>query len=866
MPYTTDIERLNYYEGEYLGATDFQAEQDYQRDMRRRHNVGPHTWGIVNGLDLAQVPTGVNAPGSNLPEVNVYVQPGMAIDGFGREIVALSKTQLTTDLFAAYNNPGAPYTAMSVWISYAQVMLNPPSDGCTAANATNSFGRIQETFALSVTQSGAPPTDDLIVVDGTSMPVPTTSTSTPPPPLAIVLPYDDSIPYQEFSTDDSSDFWYVQIGQVFWDSSNQVLVQPPNPSNLPNLSTATGREYAGNVSTAIYVPGGTLTIQDRFTPSPLSAGSNGVAVTIEGSLTVDLLLNGQQSALIGGPPGPNDPNALSPLTIIATATAGPTNGDLIQLRNPSTAEIWYINESVDGASLNIREITTQGKTVDARIFVQSTVPPGTTPTPPSLQNVGIGTSTPRNPLAVRANGAWEELLSFEDTSGKTNWHVNQNPQGTGVKRGLNFCESKLNKNFRLFLQEVTGNVGIGTGTPAATLDVVGGLLHVAGTTTPVVTAQGAYLGWNALTSATGETDFINNQGFGTGGFAFMNTPLSGTPLTTLMVITGPGNVGIGTNAPQQMLSVNSGANIDQGNQNPGTTVSPGLTFGFTSGEGIASCRALGGVNQLGLDFYTRFLPRMCISNTGNVGIATSTPVQTLDINGSLGVNGPIATNGDLSLGNNLTVNGARTYLIGQDGATNHWIMAGGATEGINNAIALSFDGNSNKGSITVGNNWTLHATQKVGYLSDRFVSRTSEKLEQGDVVVLHEHPTGHHFGADSRVPLPEVKRSDKEFDTCVCGIVDDPVANPTVLRDIDSSKLRGSSVGIMVTVGAYAHCKADAGTGAISPGDLLTTSATAGHVQKVAADAQVPPGTIIGKALGSLKKGKGIIPILVSHQ
>jgi hypothetical protein len=57
-----------------------------------------------------------------------------------------------------------------------------------------------------------------------------------------------------------------------------------------------------------------------------------------------------------------------------------------------------------------------------------------------------------------------------------------------------------------------------------------------------VTSQGAYLGWNALTRATGETDFINNQGGGSGGFAFMNTPSSGTPRTPLMVISGAGNV------------------------------------------------------------------------------------------------------------------------------------------------------------------------------------------------------------------------------------------------------------------------------------------------------------------------------------
>jgi len=108
------------------------------------------------------------------------------------------------------------------------------------------------------------------------------------------------------------------------------------------------------------------------------------------------------------------------------------------------------------------------------------------------------------------------------------------------------------------------NVGIGVSAPQFTLDLHGGMLHVGGNVSQTPTAQGAYLQWNALTGSTGETDLINNQGKGLGGFAFMNTPNAGTPLSTLMFISGAGKVGIGTAAPDALLSVNGSADKPSG--------------------------------------------------------------------------------------------------------------------------------------------------------------------------------------------------------------------------------------------------------------------------------------------------------------
>jgi hypothetical protein len=61
----------------------------------------------------------------------------------------------------------------------------------------------------------------------------------------------------------------------------------------------------------------------------------------------------------------------------------------------------------------------------------------------------------------------------------------------------------------------------------------------------------------------------------------------------------------------------------------------------------------------------------------------------------------------------------------------------------------------------------------------------------------------------------------------------------------------------------WVYC--DASTGAIEPGDLLTTSNTPGHAMK-AADRARAYGATIGKAMSSLKEGQGMVLVLVSLQ
>ncbi len=58
---------------------------------------------------------------------------------------------------------------------------------------------------------------------------------------------------------------------------------------------------------------------------------------------------------------------------------------------------------------------------------------------------------------------------------------------------------------------------------------------------------------------------------------------------------------------------------------------------------------------------------------------------------------------------------------------------------------------------------------------------------------------------------------------------------------------------------------ADATQTPIEPGDLLTTSDTAGHAMKVT-DHTRAPGAVLGKAMSALKDGKGLVLVLVSLQ
>jgi hypothetical protein len=98
------------------------------------------------------------------------------------------------------------------------------------------------------------------------------------------------------------------------------------------------------------------------------------------------------------------------------------------------------------------------------------------------------------------------------------------------------------------------------------------------------------------------------------------------------------------------------------------------------------------------------------------------------------------------------------------------------------------------------------------------------------------------------------------YDTRVAGVVSGAGKfRPAVVLQRIESGGRRSPVALL----GKTFCKVDASFGSIIGGDLLTTSSTRGHAMKVR-DRSQALGAILGKALTSLRNGRGLIPILVS--
>lgn len=104
----------------------------------------------------------------------------------------------------------------------------------------------------------------------------------------------------------------------------------------------------------------------------------------------------------------------------------------------------------------------------------------------------------------------------------------------------------------------------------------------------------------------------------------------------------------------------------------------------------------------------------------------------------------------------------------------------------------------------------------------------------------------------------------RAYDPAVAGIISGAGGVKAGVTLQQEGSVAVGSHPVTLTGRVWCYCDADAG-GPIRPGDLLTTSDTAGHAMKVT-DHTRANGAIIGKAMTRLESGKGLVLVLVSLQ
>ena len=353
------------------------------------------------------------------------------------------------------------------------------------------------------------------------------------------------------------------------------------------------------------------------------------------------------------------------------------------------------------------------------------------------QNVGIGTSSPRNDanfitLQVGNTTTAASQIVLDDNDSNGPWRI--------ISNQSLIINDNASERMRI---NSGGNVGIGTSNMQAKLTVQGQLRSSAN----IVSNSGYdafYIGSSRTIDDYGglyKNYFTMKLQTPAGAHAYgdLRFQLANSTSTTaeidVMTLSYTGKVGIGTTSPSQKLSVNGGKLLVQDVHSSGDTP-PALTLGqlnnqYQSGiqsNGHLTSKVVGSGNWY---WYDDANIRMYLSNAGNLGIGTTSASQKLEVRGnsladkSLGIRTNYATQAGWSpvtslssatgfFGGNFTINGSsaeNNIAYGE----NEKGQRGLIWRAQNNDASSNADGGWNKTILNLDNN--------MSYMSIAYVKR-----------------------------------------------------------------------------------------------------------------------------------------------